>query len=112
MLRTATAGGPTGRELFDPRRVALETACLLLSSFTCGLSAVATQARNQLWTQVFLLVTGLLGLAFLLLEVQEFAGMLAAGRRAAAQRLPLVFLRAGRLPRPARHGRACCGSAR
>ncbi len=79
VLQTATAGGPSGRDLYDPRSVALETACLLASSFTCGMSAVATGARSQLWTQVFLLVTGLLGLAFLGLEAHDFAGMVAAG---------------------------------
>src|ERR1700712_1041486 len=77
VLGAATAGGPSARELFEPSRVAIETACLLSSSFTCGLSAVATQVRSQLWTQVSLLITGLLGLAFLILEVQEFAGMIA-----------------------------------
>src|SRR6476619_6613743 len=70
VLQTATAGGPSGRELFDLSRVAIETACLLLSSFTCGMSAVATGMRNQLWTQLALLVTGLLGVAFLVLEAK------------------------------------------
>ncbi|HEY1543056.1 MAG TPA: cytochrome (ubi)quinol oxidase subunit III [Xanthobacteraceae bacterium] len=79
VLQTATAGGPSGRDLFDPTSIALETACLLLSSFTCGMSAVATGARNQLWTQFFLAVTGLLGAAFLVLEAHDFAGMIAAG---------------------------------
>ncbi len=79
VLQTATAGGPSGRQLFDPSRVAVETACLLASSFVCGLSSVATEARSQLWTQICLLVTGLLGLAFLGLEAQEFAAMVAAG---------------------------------
>jgi cytochrome o ubiquinol oxidase subunit 3 len=79
VLQDATAGGPTGQELFDARRVAIETGCLLLSSFTCGLSAVATRARSPLWTQVSLLATGLLGLAFLLLEGMEFHGMVAQG---------------------------------
>ena len=79
VLQTATAGGPTGRELFDPTSIALETACLLVSSFTCGMSAVATGARSRLWTQVFLFVTGLLGAAFLALEAHDFAGMIAAG---------------------------------
>lgn len=79
VLRTATDGGPTGPQLFDPFSIALETACLLISSFTCGLSAVAAGARNQLWTQVFLLVTGLLGLSFLLLEAHDFTLMLARG---------------------------------
>lgn len=79
VLQDATAGGPSGRDLFDPGRVAIETACLLLSSFACGLSAVATQLRNARWTQVGLLVTGLLGLAFLVLEVNEFRDMVARG---------------------------------
>jgi cytochrome o ubiquinol oxidase subunit III len=79
VLQTATADGPSGRDFFDPTRVAMETGLLLTSSFTCGLSAVATEARSQLWTQVSLLVTGLLGLGFLTLEAQEFASLIAAG---------------------------------
>lgn len=79
VLQNATAGGPSGRELFDPTNIAIETACLLTSSFTCGMSAVATGARSQLWTQVSLLATGILGLCFLLLEARDFATMLAAG---------------------------------
>jgi cytochrome o ubiquinol oxidase subunit III len=79
VLQTATAGGPRGRDLFHPSSIAIETGCLLASSFTCGLSAVATDARSHLWTQVSLLVTGLLGLTFLLLEAHDFAGMVAIG---------------------------------
>lgn len=79
VLQTATAGGPTGPQLFDPLSIALETACLLASSFTCGLSAVAAGARNQFWTQIFLFVTGVLGLSFLLLEAHDFAAMVAQG---------------------------------
>jgi cytochrome o ubiquinol oxidase subunit III len=79
VLQTATAGGPSGRELFNPTNIAIETTCLLVSSFTCGLSAVAADARNQLLTQLALAVTGLLGLTFLLLEAHDFAGMIAQG---------------------------------
>jgi cytochrome o ubiquinol oxidase subunit 3 len=79
VLQTETNGGPTGRELFNLDRVAVETAALLASSFTCGLSAVATAARRQWLTQLFLLITGLLGLLFLALEASEFAGMIAEG---------------------------------
>ena len=79
VLAGATAGGPAGRELFDLPRVALETGLLLASSFTCGLGAIAAQSRSQIWTQVSLLATGLLGFAFLAIEVQEFAEMVAAG---------------------------------
>ena len=79
VLQTATAGGPSGRDLFDPSRVALETAFLLASSFTCGMSAVASSVRNQLWTQVSLLVTGVLGACFLALEAYEFTHMIRNG---------------------------------
>ncbi len=79
VLQTATAGGPSGHDLFRPSSIAIETACLLASSFTCGLSAVAARVRSQVWTQIWLLVTGLLGLAFVLLESRDFAGMVAAG---------------------------------
>ena len=76
VLRQATAGGPT---IVDLRRVALETAALLLSSYTCGLSFAATNARNRLWTQVFLLATALLGLAFVIMEGLEFYDLVMQG---------------------------------
>ncbi|ATQ67444.1 MULTISPECIES: cytochrome c oxidase subunit 3 [Methylosinus] len=79
VLQNATDGGPAGRDLFDPTRVAIQTGVLLLSSFTCGVSAVATNARSHVWTQAALLATGLLGAVFLLLEAHEFAGMIASG---------------------------------
>ena len=70
--RSATAGGPGMRDLVEMPRVALQTCALLLSSYTCGLSFAATNARNLFWTQAFLLITGLLGLAFVGMELQEF----------------------------------------
>jgi cytochrome o ubiquinol oxidase subunit III len=79
VLSDATAGGPTGAQLFDLTNVAIETACLLLSSFVCGLAMIAASARNLLWTQIGLLVTGLLGFTFLALEWREFADMIAHG---------------------------------
>lgn len=79
VLSGATAGGPTGRQLFDLTNVGVETICLLLSSFTCGLAAIAWQARSVLWAQLGLLATGLLGVVFLVLELREFAEMIAEG---------------------------------
>jgi cytochrome o ubiquinol oxidase subunit I len=79
VLSHATAGGPTGPQLFDLRTVAIETACLLASSFACGMATIALNARSQIWTQASYLITGALGLAFLALEVREFARMLADG---------------------------------
>jgi cytochrome o ubiquinol oxidase subunit 3 len=77
--RGATAGGPAISQIVETPRVALETGALLLSSYTCGLSFAATNAKNKLWTQVFLLVTGLLGLAFVAMELQEFISLAAKG---------------------------------
>lgn len=68
----ATAGGPGIADIVDISRVAWETAALLLSSYTCMLSFAATNARNRLLTEFWLLITGLLGLVFVLLELQEF----------------------------------------
>jgi len=82
--RGETAGGPSMAEIVDVRRVVFETAALLLSSYTCMLSFASTNARSRLWTEVFLLVTGLLGLVFVLLEVQEFVEL--AGRGITPQR--------------------------
>jgi len=76
---SATAGGPTGRELFEIDRVALETGCLLISSLTCGFSHVATTLRSMAWTQIALAVTLLFGAAFLGLELVEFQAMIAEG---------------------------------
>ena len=82
--RGATAGGPALREIIDVHRVAWETAALLLSSYTCGLSFAATNARKLVATQAFLLITGLLGLVFVGLELTEFIDL--AGRGFVPQR--------------------------
>ena len=79
VLQGQTAGGPTAKDIVELPRVAWETTFLLLSSFTCGLSFAATNARNLLWTQVFLALTGLLGLGFVILELQEFINLAAQG---------------------------------
>ena len=44
VLRDNTSGGPTGADLFDLRKVFIETMCLLLSSYTCGLGALSAYA--------------------------------------------------------------------
>lgn len=77
VLAPETAGGPGARQIFDLDRVAWETACLLASSFFCGLATIAVAKRNQMLTQAALLITGLLGLAFILLEVSEFTALYA-----------------------------------
>jgi cytochrome o ubiquinol oxidase subunit 3 len=79
VLSGRTAGGPTGRELFDITNVAIETAFLLASSFTCGLASLAAAARYKLKFYAAMAVTFLLGAGFLGLELHEFIGMAAKG---------------------------------
>ena len=79
VLSHHTAGGPSGKDLFEFKSVALETAFLLASSFACGMATIAANARSQLWTQVGYLATGLLGAGFLVLEVSEFAKLVHDG---------------------------------
>jgi cytochrome o ubiquinol oxidase subunit III len=79
VLSSATAGGPRGAELFNQTRVAIETACLLASSYTCGMMTLAAKAEHRIGTYLGAAVTFALGAAFLALEISEFAGMAALG---------------------------------
>jgi cytochrome o ubiquinol oxidase subunit 3 len=74
-----TAGGPSGRELFDLRNTAIETACLLLSSFTCGIASIGAQTRRSSWFYGAMTATFILGALFIGLEVREFASLVARG---------------------------------
>lgn len=74
----ATAGGPGGKELFDIKSAAIETAILLASSVTFGMASLSmkyseSRARLLFW----LAVTLLLGVAFLGMEARDFHTMFA-----------------------------------
>jgi cytochrome o ubiquinol oxidase subunit 3 len=79
VLVHATAGGPGGAQLFNQVSVAIETGCLLASSYTCGMMSLAIGSRHRLVTYLFAAITFALGAAFLALEINEFAGMVARG---------------------------------
>src|SRR6516165_1001600 len=79
VLRDNTAGGPTGAELFDLRNVFIETMCLLVSSYTCGLGALSAERRQPERFLIFAALTFVLGAAFLFIEVSEFARMVENG---------------------------------
>ncbi len=74
-----TAGGPSGRDLFHLDNVALETTCLLLSSFTCGLATIGARTSNGVWFYGAMTATFVLGAAFLFIEMHEFVAMVAVG---------------------------------
>ena len=79
VLVHATAGGPAGAGLFNQVNVAIETGCLLLSSYTCGLMSLSVNARRRPAIYFFAVVTFVLGAAFLAIEIREFADMIARG---------------------------------
>jgi cytochrome o ubiquinol oxidase subunit 3 len=79
VLLGQTAGGPSGRALFDLRNVAIETGFLLASSFTCGLASIAADSRSAIWYQIAMAVTCAFGLGFLTIEGREFASLVAIG---------------------------------
>jgi len=79
VLSGETDGGPSGKDLFHLYSVAIETACLLLSSFACGVAILGARARNNFMYYGSMIATALLGLAFLILEIRDFTVMIAQG---------------------------------
>ncbi|MEO7057609.1 MAG: cytochrome (ubi)quinol oxidase subunit III [Caldimonas sp.] len=79
VLTDSTAGGPAGRDLFDMRTVAIETACLLTSSLFCGLAGLGAQAKKHWLFYGGMALTFVLGAVFLAIELNEFAAMIQHG---------------------------------
>jgi len=73
VLRGNTFGGPTGRELFSQPVALTETLILLTSSFTAGIGMLAARRGNKKQVLMWFGITFALGLAFLGLEIKEFA---------------------------------------
>lgn len=79
VLHNNTFGGPGGAKLFEPGSVLAETLILLTSSFTCGLAMLAARKKNKRQVIGWFVITGLLGLAFLGIEINEFVGLVNDG---------------------------------
>ncbi|WP_106477823.1 cytochrome c oxidase subunit 3 [Phytohalomonas tamaricis] len=76
----ATAGGPGPHELFEMKSAFIETMLLLTSSFTFGMASLALKYRHDKGRLVaWLVVTLLLGLAFIALELHDFSSMASKG---------------------------------
>jgi cytochrome o ubiquinol oxidase subunit 3 len=73
------AAGPAPKDLFDLNLVAVNTAMLLFSSITYGFAMLTMDKGRVAATQAWLAVTGLFGLAFLSIELYEFAHMIHEG---------------------------------
>jgi len=79
VLSGSFAAGPGPRDLFDLNLVALNTAMLLFSSITYGFAMLASAKGRVGGTIGWLGVTGLFGLAFLGIELYEFAHLIHEG---------------------------------
>jgi len=79
VLVTGTAGGPSGKEIFELPYVLAETFCLLISSFTYGMAMLAMNQGNQGAVLRWLGVTFLFGLAFVGMEINEFGLLIHEG---------------------------------
>lgn len=67
------AAGPAPVDLFDIEKILLATFMLLFSSITYGFAVLRMEKSDLNGTSLWLVVTGLFGLAFLYMEIQEFS---------------------------------------
>jgi cytochrome o ubiquinol oxidase subunit 3 len=79
VLRGSTAGGGTSSSLLDPKYALIETVILLTSSFACGIAALGLRFKRVNLALGALVVTLLLGLAFISLELNEFTQLVQEG---------------------------------
>jgi cytochrome o ubiquinol oxidase subunit III len=73
------AAGPAPKDLFDLNLVAINTSMLLFSSITYGFAMLTMEKSRVRATQTWLAITGLFGLAFIGIELTEFAHMIHEG---------------------------------
>ena len=79
VLGNSYAGGPSPKEIFELPLVAVNTAMLLFSSITYGFAMLSMEEGRQRVMQMWLVFTGLFGLAFLSIEMYEFATLIHEG---------------------------------
>ncbi|ATA24947.1 cytochrome o ubiquinol oxidase subunit III [Brenneria goodwinii] len=79
VLVNGTAGGPTGKDIFELPFVLVETFALLFSSITYGMAMIAMNKGNKSQVNVWLGLTFLFGLAFIAMEIYEFHHLIAEG---------------------------------
>lgn len=80
-LVNGTAGGPTGKDIFELPFVLVETALLLFSSITYGMAAIAMYRKQQKQVVSWLALTWLFGAGFIGMEIYEFHHLIMEGFR-------------------------------
>src|SRR5690606_25120168 len=79
VLSSATAGGPSGSELFDLSFVLTETMLLLVSSVTFGMAMQAMHAGKRQQVLAWMAITFLFGAGFIAMELYEFHHLVTEG---------------------------------
>lgn len=79
VYRTRAAGGPTPADILHYGPALAETVILLTSSFCCGLALHALRIGHRRAVNAWLAATASLGVAFVGLELHEFAGDMLRG---------------------------------
>ena len=79
VLVNGTAGGPSGKDIFELPFVLVETALLLFSSITYGMAIIAMNNGRQSQVISWLALTFLFGAGFIGMELYEFHHLIAAG---------------------------------
>ncbi|MEH2919749.1 cytochrome o ubiquinol oxidase subunit III [Samsonia erythrinae] len=79
VLVNGTAGGPSGKDIFDLSFVLVETFALLFSSITYGMAMIAMNKGNKSQVNAWLALTFLLGLVFIVMEIYEFHHLIVEG---------------------------------
>ncbi|WP_413734886.1 cytochrome o ubiquinol oxidase subunit III [Sodalis sp. RH21] len=79
VLVNGTAGGPSGKDIFDLPFVLVETFFLLFSSITYGMAILAMNRGDKSRVTVWLGMTFLFGLGFIAMELYEFHHLIGEG---------------------------------
>lgn len=79
VLRNGTAGSVSGSDIFEMDYVLVQTIALLASSVTSGFALITARAKQYTASMLWLFATILLGALFLVLEINEFQGLISEG---------------------------------
>ena len=79
VMVNSTAGGPSGKDIFELPFVLVETALLLFSSITYGFAVISMEKGSKSAVLGWLGLTFLFGLGFIGMEIYEFHHLIVEG---------------------------------
>ncbi|HBV39009.1 MAG TPA: cytochrome o ubiquinol oxidase subunit III [Erwinia sp.] len=79
VMVNSTAGGPSGKDIFELPFVLVETALLLVSSITYGFAVISMEKGSKGAVLGWLVLTFLCGIGFISMEIYEFHHLITEG---------------------------------